>query len=384
MILRKRLLAYAQAEFNWEDFRGNFGVRYVKTEQTVTSTDRVILFLDDVDDKLFEQTGDVSQSTTAGNVRSLDFEQPITRVSEDEQFLPSFNLVWDVTDDIILRAAVAKTMSRPELNDLGAQEDLRFVSQEWADDRAEYRNNPVDQGWSASGGNKALKPYESVQSDISLEYYYGEGSGAGIALFNKEVDNFVVPLLITDKRTTEGYTHPDTGAVIVPAGEITVTPYNTVANGSDATSRGVEVYLQHNFTNGFGINTNYTYNDTNKANVSVKGESVGESELIGSSKNQFNFSAYYENDLFSVRASYNRRGKRSLGLHDGLNVYAEPYQQVDINASYSITEDLTLTASVINLTEEESRTYYGGDTEDRLRTSSYSGRRAYAGLSYRF
>ncbi|WP_105258962.1 TonB-dependent receptor [Pseudoalteromonas sp. T1lg88] len=375
-IQEKITAAYVQADFSYESLRGNVGVRYVKTETDIMSSDKINFFLDDIDD--------VTQEDILGESRLLDVEETIGRTSTDHQFLPSLNLVWDASDNLVLRAAAAKTMSRAPYNDLGAPEQLTFISQEWADDRLEFRGNPVEPGWQGSGGNKDLKPYESVQTDISAEYYYGEGSAVGIALFNKDVDNFIVPLIITSVRPFDGFTNPNTGEMIVPEGEITVTPFTTTANGTNATSRGIEIFAQHAFENGFGINTNYTLNDTNQADVSVDGEKVGESALVGSADNQFNFSAYFENDTFSVRASYNRRGKTALGLADGLTVYQEPYQQVDLNASYSLMDNLSFSASVINLTEEEPRTFYGEDSKARLRSSSYSGRRYYAGLTYRF
>ncbi|MBC3766923.1 TonB-dependent receptor [Neptunicella marina] len=376
--------AYLQADFAHNDFRGNFGLRYVETTSTVASTDRITLLLDDIDDELYEQTQDVNVSSASGDNRSLDFFTLIEREVTNKQWLPSLNIVWDMSENMVVRGSIAKTMSRPGFGDLGSQESLTYISEEYADDRATIRFNPVDVGWSGSGGNKALEPFESVQSDLSLEYYYGEGSGVGIAVFNKEVDNFIVPLLISSVRPTEGYTHPTTGDVIIPAGEITVSPFRTIANGSNATSRGVEVFIQHAFENGYGINANYTYNDTNQADVSVDGTKIGESALIGSSDYQINFSAYYENDDFSVRASFNRRGKRSLGLHDGLTMYGRPYQQIDVNASYNITEDLILSASVINLTKEESFSQYGDDISARLLSGNYTGRRMYAGVTYRF
>ncbi|WP_462158735.1 TonB-dependent receptor [Pseudoalteromonas sp. GB56] len=375
-IEEKITAAYVQADFSYESLRGNVGVRYVKTQTSIMSSDKINYFLDDIDD--------VTEEDILGDRRLIDVETTNGRTSTDHQFLPSLNLVWDATDNLVIRAAAAKTMSRAPYNDLGAPEQLTFISQEWADDRLEFRGNPVDQGWQGSGGNKDLKPYESVQTDLSAEYYYGEGSAVGIALFNKDVDNFIVPLIITSVRPFEGFTNPNTGEVIVPAGDITVTPFTTTANGTNATSRGIELFAQHAFDNGFGINANYTLNDTNQADVSVDGEKVGESALVGSADNQFNFSVYFENDTYSVRASYNRRGETALGLADGLTVYQEPYQQVDLNASYSLMDNLSLTASVINLTKEEPRTFYGQDSTARLRSSSYTGQRYYAGLTYRF
>ncbi|MDN3380238.1 MULTISPECIES: TonB-dependent receptor [unclassified Pseudoalteromonas] len=368
--------AYLQADFSFGDFRGNFGVRYVETETQIMSSDKINYFLDDIDD--------VTGEDILGDERLVDVETTTLRTVKDDRFLPSLNLVWEASDSLVVRAAAAKTMSRAPFNDLGAPEQLTFISQEWADDRLEFRGNPVDQGWSGSGGNKALEPFESVQLDLSAEYYYGIGSAVGVALFKKDVDNFIVPLIITSERPFEGFTNPFTDEEIVPAGNITVTPFTTTANGTNATSQGVEIFAQHSFENGFGINANYTLNDTNQADVSVDGEKVGESALVGSADDQFNFSAYFENHDYSIRASYNRRGKMALGLADGLTVSQEPYQQVDLNASYNLMENLVLSVSVINLTKEESRTYYGDDSENRLRSSSYSGRRYYAGMTYRF
>jgi outer membrane receptor protein involved in Fe transport len=72
------------------------------------------------------------------------------------------------------------------------------------------------------------------------------------------------------------------------------------------------------------------------------------------------------------------------GLVNGLNVYQEPYYQVDLNAAYNITPALSISASVLNLTEEETRSHLGNDTKDRFYTNGYAGRMAYLGLTYKF
>jgi len=266
-------------------------------------------------------------------------------------------------------------MSRPDYSDLGAQQRITFVSDEWASDRAAFNEQP---GFSGSGGNKNLKPFESVQADLSIEYYYAKGSAVGLALFHKKVDNFVVPLVIDVEQNFAGKNN------IVDAGIINIAPYSTVGNGTDAISKGAEVFIQHAFDNGFGFYANYTYNKTNKADVTVNGKEFGQSALIGSAKYQYNTSVYYEGDAFNVRASYNKRGETVLGINSGLNVYQDPYEQVDVNASVNLYEGLSLTAAVINLTKSESVTRLGDDTDARLLNSSYSGRRYYAGFNYSF
>ena len=358
---------YLQGDFEYSDIRGNLGVRIVKTKTTTASTDLYTFKLDETND----ETGE----PVTGEARLVEQYQLITKELEDTHVLPSLNIAWDASDDVVIRGAVAKVMSRPDYSDLGSQQRITYISDEWAEDRATFNEQP---GFSGSGGNKNLKAFESLQADLSLEYYYAPGSALGVALFHKKVDNFVVPLVIDSQREFAG--QPG----IIDAGTITISPYSTVGNGSDAVSKGVEVFIQHAFESGFGIYANYTYNNTNQADITVEGEKFGESPLIGSADYQYNTSVYYEGDSFNIRASYNKRGETVLGINSGLNVYQDPYEQVDVNAAYNFTDNLSFTAAVINLTQSESVTRLGKDTQARLLNTSYSGRRYYAGFNYSF
>ncbi|MCH7861507.1 MAG: TonB-dependent receptor, partial [Proteobacteria bacterium] len=129
---------------------------------------------------------------------------------------------------------------------------------------------------------------------------------------------------------------------------------------------------------------NFTYNDTNMAAVMLDGKEIARSPLVGSAKTQLNATVFYESDKFLARASYNRRGELVGGLHNGLSIYSEPYQQVDLNVAYNITKRLILSASVLNLTKEEQRAHLGNDTKARLWTNNYSGRIVYGGVTYKF
>ncbi|MBB1297004.1 TonB-dependent receptor [Pseudoalteromonas sp. SR41-7] len=358
---------YIQGDFEFSEVRGNLGVRVVQTKTLTSSTDLYTYQLD--------HTNDETGEPVTGDARFVEDYQLVTQQNKDTQVLPSFNIAWDATDDLVIRGAIAKVISRPDYSDLGAQQRITYVSGEWAEDRAAFNELP---GFSGSGGNKNLKPFESVQADLSIEYYYGEGSAVGLALFHKKVDNFVVPLVIDVEQNFVGKNN------IVDAGTINIAPYSTVGNGTDAVSKGAEVFIQHAFDSGFGFYANYTYNKTNKADVTINGEEFGQSALIGSAKYQYNTSVYYEGGYFNVRASYNKRGETVLGLNSGLNVYQDPYEQIDVNASVNLYDGLSLTAAVINLTKSESVTRLGNDTDARLLNTSYSGRRFYAGFYYSF
>ena len=168
--------------------------------------------------------------------------------------LPSFNISYDISDELVLRGAVAKVMARPDYSDLGGQERLQWISNERASDRSAVNE---EAGWSGGGGNKNLKPFVAWQSDVSLEYYYGEGSALGLNVFYKDIDNFVVPLLVTAVRDVPLLEFPTVGESAGGDG-IVIENYSTNANGTNAVSQGVEVFIQHHFENGFGVTGNYT------------------------------------------------------------------------------------------------------------------------------
>ena len=83
-------------------------------------------------------------------------------------------------------------------------------------------------------------------------------------------------------------------------------------------------------------------------------------------------------------ASYNRRSEVMRGMKPGLNVYDDPYEQIDLNVAYNITPQLVLSASVLNLTKSELRQHLGNDTKARFWTNGYSGRIAFAGATFKF
>ncbi|MEZ0496255.1 TonB-dependent receptor [Sphingomonas sp. IW22] len=366
---------YVQANFESGGLRGNLGLRVANTRQSGVTSDR-LEYLDDycVDGPAgpFDPNRPIGSD---GNCQVIPLEQRrrLINVQLDESktytdWLPSLNVSYEITPNLLMRGAAAKVISRPAFSDLGGARSLTYRSAEYAFDRNQFGEF---EGWSGSGGNSQLNPFSAWQYDLGIEWYFQRGSVLGATLFRKDVSDFVVPLVLDVTREVAGE-------------QVLIQPYSTIANGSDAVSQGVELYAQHTLPFGLGAQVNFTYNDTSVAQVTLDGEDVGSSALVGSAKTQLNGSVFYENDRMLLRASYNRRGEVVGGLASGLNVYTAPYEQVDINASYELFEGVLLTASVINLTKSEERQYLGNDTEDRFVRSNYFGRRAYVGLSYNF
>jgi TonB-dependent receptor len=374
---------YFQANFRTERVRGNVGVRVVRTQQFAQSSDSVERFNDYFVDNANgspmscdDPAADPTLRCQGGFVRLPDNQvrdKVYTLSSLDKtytDFLPSFNIAWDITDSLVLRGAASKVIARPGYTSIAYPGGLSYISEEYSNDRRVAGGTDTP-GWYGSGSNKNLEPFEAVQFDLGLEWYFKPGSAAGVALFRKNVDNFTVPVVRDQQMTVGGQT-------------VTVQKYATEANGRDGVSQGVEVYGQYTFDMGFGVQANYTYNDTNLASIVLDGEEIGASPLVGSAKNQANVTIFYENDKLLARASYNRRGEVVGGLNNGLTTYTKPYDQLDLNVAYNITPDWTVTASVLNATKSELQSYIGSDSQARLLSNIYAGRQLYFGVNWKF
>ncbi|MOA57342.1 hypothetical protein D3C78_1815000 [compost metagenome] len=52
--------------------------------------------------------------------------------------------------------------------------------------------------------------------------------------------------------------------------------------------------------------------------------------------------------------------------------------------AYNLTPDWTVTASVLNATKSELRSYLGNDSQARLLSNIYAGRQLYFGVNWKF
>ncbi len=302
--------AYIMAEFESDGVRGNFGLRVVSTEASST------YYLD----------GGWQESK-----------------SDYTELLPSFNIAYDLSDDLILRAAAARTMARPQYTDM-------YVNPAVSGDTDEAFNN---QFWVV--GNIGLDPYVSNQFDLSVEWYFAEGSLLSAGFFMKDVKNFV---------TNSSY-HADAADIPydLPLQEERDFGWTVqeLSSGGSADISGFELQYQQDFANGFGAVVNYTYTDTEAADDAF---TDGNTVLSDTSEDAYNLSGYYEGDDFQVRVSYNYRSEymlREAGSYG--NRLQDEFGSLDLSAAWFINENLDLKLDINNLTEETA-SQFGNDVAD--------------------
>ena len=307
--------------------RFNAGVRYVTTDQEI------------------------------GGPVMLGSERVIQVMKSDyDEILPSFNAAWDVADDVVLRMSGSRTLTRP--NPSVMRPNTNF-------------SDPSAQ--TATQGNPELAPYLSTNVDIGGEWYTGDEGFVGVTMFSKRVNGFTVNGIRTIPFLELG----------VPFEDLTETQQLAINQRGGPDAATVDVQSQVNadgvldirgweliwvqpldrLFEGLGFMTNYTH-----VSQTAEGEGVP-AVAEGVAPNLWNATAYWENDLASVRLSYTwtddmiSSGANQNGIPDA-RILTDARGQLDLSASYTLSQFRSspqITLNVINITGEPMRSTFQYD-----------------------
>ena len=346
---------YAMVTFAGElgntPYTGNFGVRYVDNS---TGSKGEISEPIDID----------YSDPTAPNI--ITSPPTFTEVTHDyTETLPSLNLRFDPTDDIVVRVAAAKVLTRPRFLDLSPRQTVQA------------RNRTT------RGGNGTLDPTTAVQFDLAVEWYFDDYSIASVGLFTKDIEAFVQQ----EQTPTPwpGIIDPETNQPLVL---IAFRPLNT--GKSDLV--GIELAFQRTFADllpapwdGLGVIANYTYIDSGSDFLNeLTGAAYG---IPGLSENTINFTLFYEKGPWSGRVSYNYRDDFNDSIADGQGhpKFVDSYDQWDVSFGYAVNDNISIMLEGINLTDEN--VYYynllGTSTMEHIVQASHAGRRFQAGVRWK-
>ncbi|TDF35848.1 TonB-dependent receptor [Alteromonadaceae bacterium M269] len=334
---------YAMAHFSGDGFRGNLGVRYTDTD-----------------------------STSSG----FNGANPVQFDNSYDEFLPSFNISYDLTDNLVLRGAAGRTLTRPTPFNLAPSFNL------------------TPETGRGDAGNPDLEPTLSTAFDIGLEWYFDEASIASLTFFRKDLSNFV--FINTVQEVVDGVNFPQ---------------LRRPENGGNAEVEGIEFQFAHTFDSGFGGFLNYTYvnspggvvprlesvpavvdddgNEIQPSDVALVNELI---RFPNVSENAFNIGAFYENETISARIAWTWRDEYFQSQTEFGPQFRDDYGQLDAQVSYNLNEHVTLKLQAINLTDEVFNNFLiqDGDVElptDGSRivsTEAQNGRRFYVGANFRF
>ncbi|MEW6993043.1 TonB-dependent receptor [Colwelliaceae bacterium MEBiC 14330] len=365
-----------EGDFSGMDYSANIGVRYVKLDNT---TEGFLSFPDNVvkdENDVINQVLAPDQSAF-GNFASSETQA----TSEYTNVLPSVNFKLNLTDELLLRFGFSEAIALPSLGNL-----RNYVSISGQDQIVIFDPNVPDgeepipvyaeyERYTASSGNPLLKPMESYNYDLSLEWYFAEAGSLTTSLFYKDLSNYFVNGTVYENYTNNGVTQ-----------EVAV---SRAINADEGKIQGFEVAYQQFFDalpgafSGLGLQLNYTYIDEEGSPNSGLNDSSSNSDdagdiaftdlpLEGLSEQNANAALLYEKYGISARLAYNWRSDYLLTTRDvitTLPIYNKANGQLEASLFWDVSDNWKVGVQGTNLnnnvTETEAQINQEGDRVSR-------------------
>jgi len=343
----KTYAAYVQADFKGSNWSGNLGVRFVRTvEDTIN----------------YAQDSSVT-ATTPGAVTTSAFGPYVARPVDHDynDVLPSANLKYEFSPDVLGRLAVSETMTRADYSALAANTSLGAPPE---------GTTPG----SGTGGNPDLKPIRSTNVDAGLEWYFAKRSLLSATAFYMDLHNYI------------GYgTRPLTELSFsnqFPQGQalnyLLSVPINTQGR-----VEGLELNYVQALTEHFGLAANYTFADAKQtSDVPTSGPSAGDDRLVGASRNTYNVNGYYEDAHFSARINYSYRSAFYSGLDRSSAFTQDAIGTLSASLGYTFNDNFSVTLDGQNLNNPTLKYYALNTTQPRA--FYVNGRQYYLNLRVKF
>ncbi|WP_440877477.1 TonB-dependent receptor [Thalassotalea sp. PLHSN55] len=307
------------------DLTGNVGVRYVHTKQLVTGQK-----LDYVVDA---GEGDYADEDYTPKFGARYVPGLVTEERNYYNYLPSLNLRYMATEDVVLRGAWSQTMSRP------LRQDLRILDKVGTnDDHAKITQPSPD-----------LNAFISENVDVSVEWYFDKSSALTLALFYKDIATLTQTKVTTEQEDNilhleSGTTYTDPEAVYYRKSDST----GSILQGATVGFEQPFEYLP-SFLKDTGVKVNYTYIDNSRPDL-----------MKNVSKDNLSATLYYDADLFDARLSYAYRGERArnIGIENVPDQWVRPSSTLNASFSYKPVQYLNINLGISNITDEPNRDYY--------------------------
>jgi TonB-dependent receptor len=358
--------------FGTHPLTGNIGVRYTTTSRTAQG------FLSFPNGGL--TTVQQCQNVPAGQTPPLFCQFPATfqdqvrawanganyphNVVEDYRYwLPSLNVTYGLSDDLLLRLALSKDVTPPDIGYTRGDYTLGFGTNAILIDST---GKPTLIEASSTMGNPYLRPERAESADMSLEWYFAQVGDLTGAVFYKRLADVIVNNTSLQQFTNAGVTLP----VIVTQ------PGNSPSVGK---VEGAEIGYQQQYDflpkpfDGLGLSFNYTYlhsSGVKQSTLSDTDPTVGAGlvanidtsllPLQGLSKQTYNVEVFYSKYGVDARLAWNWRSAFLLTTRDVIVPYApimnENTGSLDGSFFYDITPQIKVGVQAANILDSITRT----------------------------
>ena len=275
-------------------------------------------------------------------------------------------------DDVVLRAAVTRSIGRPDFEIIAPRSAI--------DDDG----GPIA---TVSIGNPDLAPRKSWNFDLSAEWYPTEFSVFSVGLFYKDISDELVGVTrsLTARADMDAALAARGLAGAIDTSALTRLDLSTTVNGASASLKGVELLAQTQFSflpspiDGLGASASATFLD---------GETdlpTGAVPLLGQADSTYAFTVFYQKGPLDATVSYayNNSYLTDFNANSDLVLDQGAFGRWDARLSYEIMNNAKLFIEGVNLNNEPTTEFQGG--RDNWNTEyEYVGRTIYFGLSVGF
>lgn len=274
--------------------------------------------------------------------------------TESDHLLPALHLRYELNDHTLLRAAYTQAVVRPTFEQMAPS----------------FSDTLDDSDKEASLGNPDLKPLESSNFDVGVEYFTGQAGLISAFYFSKKLDHFIYLTDLAGSPAWSDYSEVE-----------------TYVNGDTADLSGFELAYSQKMAflpspfNGLIFSANTTLIESD-ANISTydDGSLVKRSiSLPNQSDISGNIILGYEQGPWNMRLAANYKSKYLLEVEDitddNFDVYQAAQTQWDFSMGYAFMNNLKLTFDIANITNEPYYTY--------VKAQRYNAQYEEYGTSYR-
>lgn len=287
----------------------------------------------------------------AWNIDPVMGERYTSNETSYTNWLPSVHVNFDLDRQTRLRGAVWTSFARPDIARMSSAREYSYDR----DPDGDGVQNPTSE-WILTGiemGNPDLKPLTSTNFDISLERYNGSTGAYSVALFYKDIKNFLF------RSSSSNIRNGTAGLNVNPEG-VAITMPN---NGKWAKVYGMEISAQQllhwlpGVFGSLGVGGNLTL-QRSEAATGLSWHPEGYTlPLMETPETIANLQVFWERDGWEVYGAWNYQSKFMAGINDfGNDPYEQAYSFVDLTFRKSFLEKSSVQLQVQNLFD--SHTYW--------------------------
>lgn len=305
--------------------------------------------------------GTYSGYTSTTDVNGVTTLTPSVTKQNYVNFFPDVEFRYEFTPSLIGRLGYSTGIARPGFQQITPATTISYGAQV------------------ITQGNAKLKPTTGDNFDASLEYYMHNGGKLTFAAFDKEFQNYIVPLQSLGPYNGQVWQFQSFGSV-----------NHAQAYGFEADYAQKFIFLP-GILQYLGTEVNYTWIDSS---IRLQDQSVGGnavtwrkqmSPLPSSSRNNANATFYYDDNRFSVRVAMNYLSQLlyAYGANSALDTYTAPQFHVDLGTSYRINDHWQIYLDAKNLTNEPLK-YQEGAVGNRIIQREFYYQTIFGGVRMKF